>query len=69
MKVEIESIKKTQNEEILEMKSLWIRTGSTEVNFTNRIQKMEDRVSDAEDMTENMDTSVKENVKFKILPT
>lgn len=41
LKVEIESIKKSQIEGILEVKILEIWTGTTEMSFTNRLQEME----------------------------
>jgi hypothetical protein len=44
-KEEIEAIKKTQAEGILEMKTLRRRTGATDTSITNRIQEMEERIS------------------------
>lgn len=44
---------------------LGIQTGTTEASFTNRTQKVEDRISDIKDMKEEMDTQVKENVKYE----
>lgn len=44
---------------------LGIQTGTTEASFTNRTQKVEDRISDIKDMKEEMDTEVKENVKYE----
>ena len=41
--MEIEAIKKTQTEEILEMENLGQITGTTDVS-TNRIQEMEERI-------------------------
>jgi hypothetical protein len=37
IKVEVETIKKTQNEANLEMKNLGKRSGITDVSITNRI--------------------------------
>jgi len=34
-------------------------------SITNRIQKIEERISEAEDTIENIDTTVKDNVKHK----
>ena len=45
------------------------RTGITNRGITNRIQEMEERISEAEDTTEDFDTSAKENVKSKNLLT
>ena len=52
LKQEIESIKKTQTERILEMKSLEIRTRTTEAIFTNRRQEMKERLSVTENTIE-----------------
>jgi hypothetical protein len=41
LKIEIDSIKKTQTEGILGMKNLGIQTGTTEANFTDRVYEME----------------------------
>lgn len=38
---------------------------TSELNLTNRIQEEEERISDIEVKIEEMDTSVKENVKSK----
>lgn len=56
MKVEIESIQKTQNERNLENQNLRAWTGASPT-----IQEMEERLLRIEDTTEEMDTSVKEN--------
>lgn len=65
LKIEIEAINKTQTEDILKIKMLGIQTGTREASFTNRTQKVEDRISDIKDMKEEMDTEVKENVKYE----
>lgn len=65
LKVEIEARKKIQTEEILKMENLRKRTVTTGASITNRIQKMKERTSGVEDTTEEIDTSVKENVKSK----
>jgi hypothetical protein len=65
LKVEIEAIKKTQTEDILGLEILGKRTGSTDASITNRIKTMEERISGIEDTIEEIDTSVKENVKPK----
>ena len=36
LKMEIEAIKKTQSEGILEMKNLWKRTGTIHTSITNK---------------------------------
>jgi hypothetical protein len=65
LKMKIESIKKTQTEEILEMENLGRRTGITDVSITNRIQEMEEKMLVREDIIEEIYTTVKENVKLK----
>ena len=59
---EIESLKKTQTGIKLEMKN---STSSSEVGLTNRSKDMDERMSGLEDKVEEMDSSVKENVKSK----
>jgi hypothetical protein len=66
LKVEIETIKKSQRKTILKMENLSKRSGVINVSITNRIQELaERRISGAEDATENIDTMVKENAKCK----
>jgi hypothetical protein len=50
LKVEIESITKTQTEGNLEMKILGSQTRTTGANLTNRIKAMEERISGIEDI-------------------
>ena len=69
LKVEVETIRKTQMEANLEMENLGKRSGITDVSITNRIQEIEERFSGAEDFIENIDTTVKENAKCKKLLT
>jgi hypothetical protein len=49
------------------MKNLEIQVGTTEASFTNRIQKMDEKISSDKYMMEEIDTLVKENVKSKEL--
>ena len=65
LKKEIEAIKKTQTEIIMEMKNLEKQAGSVEASYSNRIQEMEERISGVEDSIDDIDTSVKENIKSK----
>jgi chromosome segregation ATPase len=65
LKMEIETIKKTQREKTLEIETLGKKSGTIDVSTSNRIQEMEERISDAEDSIENMDTTIKENAKCK----
>ena len=63
LKMEIETIKKSQRETILELENLGKRSGVIDASITNRIQEIEERISGAEDSIENMDTTIKENAK------
>ena len=65
LKMEIKAIKRTQMEATQGMENLGKRTGTTDANITNKIQEMEERISGIGDNIEEMDISVKENVKCK----
>lgn len=54
LKVEIEAIKKTQTEGILEMENLGKRTRTADGSITNRIQETEERILDVEDTIEEI---------------
>jgi cell division protein FtsL len=69
LKMEIETIKKSQKETTLEIENLGKRSGVIDASITNRIQEIEERISEAEDSIENIDTTVKENAKSKRLLT
>ena len=64
LKMEIESLKRTQRKTALEIENLGKRTGVTDANITSRIQMIEERISVAEDIVEGTDTTVKENSKI-----
>jgi chromosome segregation ATPase len=68
-KREEESIKKTQRKITLEIENLGKKSGSIHVSISNRIQEMEEDISGAEDSIGNMDTTIKENAKFKKILT
>jgi chromosome segregation ATPase len=68
LKMEVEMIKKTQRETTLEIEILG-KSGTMDVSISNRIQEMEERISDAEDSIENMDTTIKESPKCKKILT
>jgi predicted nucleic acid-binding Zn-ribbon protein len=68
LKMEIETIKKSQKETTLELENLGKRSGVIDASITNRIQELEKRISGAEDTIENIDTTVKENAKSKKEP-
>jgi hypothetical protein len=69
LNMEIETIKKSQRETTLNIENLGKRPGVIDASITNRIQEIEERISDAEDIIENIDTTVKENAKCKKLLT
>jgi regulator of replication initiation timing len=48
------------------MDNLEKRSRATDARITNRIQEIEERISDIKDTIENTDTSVKENTKCKL---
>jgi hypothetical protein len=64
MKIEI-TIKKSQRETALEIENLGKRSGVIDASITKGIQEIEERISGAEDTIEHIDTTVKENAKFK----
>jgi predicted nucleic acid-binding Zn-ribbon protein len=63
LKVEIETIKKSQMETTPELENLGKRSGDIDASITKRIQEIEERISGEEDNIENIDTTVKENAK------
>ena len=69
VKTEQETIKKSQRETILELENLGKRSGVIDTSIINRIQKIEERITGAEDTTETIDTTVKENARSKRLLT
>jgi methyl-accepting chemotaxis protein len=70
LKMEVETIKKSQRETTLESKrNVGKRSGTIDASTTNRIQQIVERISGAEDSIENIDTAVKENAKSKKLLT
>ena len=69
LKMEVETIKKTQRETTLETETLGKKSGNIDTSISNRIQEMEDRISGAEDSIENIGTTIKENVKCKKILT
>ncbi|ERE70461.1 GTPase IMAP family member 3-like protein [Cricetulus griseus] len=63
LKTESETIKKTQTEGMLEVEKVSKQSGTTDASITNRIQELEDRISDAKDKLEEINSSGKENLK------
>jgi predicted nucleic acid-binding Zn-ribbon protein len=69
LKMEIETIKKSQTETTLKVENLRKKSGAIDASITNRIQEIEERISGAEDTIENIDTTIKENVNCKKILT
>jgi hypothetical protein len=67
LKMEIETIKKSQRKTTVELENLGQIPGVIDASITNRIQ--EERISGAEDTIEIIDTTVKENAKSKRILT
>ena len=63
LKTEIEVIKKTQTEGILDVENLGKLTRTTETSITKRVQETEERISVTEDTIEEKDSLVEENIK------
>ena len=51
------------------MENLGKKIGTTDISITNSVKEMEQRISDAEDMKNEINTPVKENVNSKIFMT
>ena len=56
LKREVDTIKETQNEAMLEIETLGKESGNIDVSISNRIQELEERISGAEDSIENIGT-------------
>ena len=63
LKVEVETIKKSQSETSLDIENLGKYSGVIDASINNRIQEIEERTSGAQDTIENIDSTVKENAK------
>jgi uncharacterized coiled-coil protein SlyX len=69
LKMEMETTNKAQREIKLEIENQGKRPRVIDASITNRIQKIEERISSAEYTIESINTTVKENAKFKKLLT
>jgi hypothetical protein len=69
LKIELETIKESQRETILQLENLEKRSGVIDVSITRRIQGIEERISGVEVTIENVDTKDKENANCKKLLT
>jgi hypothetical protein len=65
LKIEIETIKKSQRKTTLELENPAKRSGVIDASIAHRIQEIEERISGEEDTIENIDTTVKENAESK----
>ena len=59
----MEAMKKTQTEGQLDMENLGKQTKTSETSITNRIQQIEERITDYDDTIEKIKTLTKENSK------
>jgi predicted nucleic acid-binding Zn-ribbon protein len=59
LKMERETIRKSQRKTTLEIEILGKKSGPIDVSITNRIQEIDKRISGAEDAIENIDTTIK----------
>jgi chromosome segregation ATPase len=59
LKIEVETIKKSQRETTLEIEILGKKSGAIDASITNRIQDVKERISGAENTIENVDTTIK----------
>ena len=58
-----ETIKKSQRKTTFKIEILGKISEKIDTSISNRIQEIEERISDAEDSIENRDTTIKENAK------
>ena len=57
LKNEMEVMKKTQTKGRLDMENLGNRSGTTETSITNRIQEIEERITNTEDTIEETNSN------------
>jgi uncharacterized protein YjgD (DUF1641 family) len=70
LKMQIETVKKkSQRKATLEVENQVKRSGVIDAIITNSIQGIEERISGVKDTIENINTTVKENKKCKMLLT
>ena len=65
LKLERETIKKSQRKTTLQIENLGKPLGVTDPSITNRIKEIEERISGAEDTITNIDTTLKKCKKQK----
>jgi predicted nucleic acid-binding Zn-ribbon protein len=69
LKREVDTIKKTQSEAMLEIETLGKKPGNINLSISNRIQEVEERISRTENSIENICTTIKEIEKCKNILT
>ena len=69
LKTEVETTKKSQRETTLEIENLGKKSGAIDANINNRIQEIEERIPDAENIIGTRDSTVKETAKCKKIVT
>jgi hypothetical protein len=67
LKMEVETMKKTQRQTTLEIENLGKKPRTIDACISNSIQEMEERISDSEDSLENIDITIKESAKCKMI--
>ena len=65
LKMEIETIRKSQRETALQLENLGKRSGVIDASIINRIQEIEESIWGLENTIENIDTTIKENKTAK----
>jgi chaperonin cofactor prefoldin len=68
IKMQVETIKKIIRGGNSGDRKLGKKSGAIDASITNRTQEIEERISDTEYSIENIDTTIKENVKCKKIP-
>jgi prefoldin subunit 5 len=63
LKLEVETLKKTQRETTQEIEILGKKSGTIDASISNRIQEMEKRILGEKNSMEIMDTTIKEKCK------
>ena len=63
LKTEIETIKEKQTKRSIEIEIMRKWSGTINASINSRIQEKENRISSTEDTIEEIDSSVKENMK------
>ena len=63
LKTEVETTKKSQRETTVEIENLGKKSGAIDANINNRIPEIEERISDAKDTIESIDSIFKEYAK------